>query len=197
MSYTRSWSDVIPSGGSQASSIDESIQAVRVDIHERMNDIFDNWIDGPLALKSSVVGAVDNKTMIVGPFAGHLTNDEDNLTASDGHITGDATPSRYRLQLDLPVGAKITRIQYLVDKNLGTTVNAELKKSTFSVTPANVNVHPLLSTSNSGPQILDTGSIDVTIEVDAYYVIIINGDAAYSFYAAKVYYNTPGLAAVR
>ena len=56
MAHTRAWSDSTPLGSRAAREIDDSIRELKVDIHERMDDIVEDWTADPIVLKSGVSG---------------------------------------------------------------------------------------------------------------------------------------------
>jgi len=56
MAYTNPWSDTDPPGSQNANTIDDELRQLRLDIHERMNDIVDDWEDDPVVLAAGGAG---------------------------------------------------------------------------------------------------------------------------------------------
>lgn len=52
MAYTNPWSDTDPPGSQNANTIDDELRQLRLDIHERMDDIVDDWEDDPVVVTS-------------------------------------------------------------------------------------------------------------------------------------------------
>jgi len=55
--YTNPWSDTDPPGSQNANTIDDEFRQLRLDIHERMDDIVDDWTDDPVVL-SGAAGSI-------------------------------------------------------------------------------------------------------------------------------------------
>jgi len=49
MAYTRAWSDVTPPGSQAANTIDDEIRNLRVDVHERLNDMVPDFTASAIA----------------------------------------------------------------------------------------------------------------------------------------------------
>ena len=58
MPFTNAWSDVIPAGSAAANTIDDQIRQLRLDIHERMDSLIDDWTADPLVPLNAVAEAV-------------------------------------------------------------------------------------------------------------------------------------------
>src|SRR3970040_1270642 len=55
--YTNPWSYTDPPGSQNANTIDDEFRQLRLDIHERMDDIVDDWTDDPVVL-SGAAGSI-------------------------------------------------------------------------------------------------------------------------------------------
>jgi hypothetical protein len=53
MPYTNTWDDTRIPGSTLAKLIDEEFRRVRLDIHQRMDDIVEDWLVDPVVLKGS------------------------------------------------------------------------------------------------------------------------------------------------
>ena len=53
MAYTRPWDDTKPTGAEAANTIDDLMRELKEDIHERMDDIVEDWTDDPVVLKAA------------------------------------------------------------------------------------------------------------------------------------------------
>jgi hypothetical protein len=51
MPYTNPWSDSDPPGSQAANTADDEFRQLRLDLHERMNDLVEDWTDDPVVLK--------------------------------------------------------------------------------------------------------------------------------------------------
>jgi hypothetical protein len=193
MSYTRTWDDTIPAGTAQASSIDDSIRALRVDIHERMDEVFNDWLNGPLTLKSSALGPSTSKTLILDPHGGNFQTDlsSGNLVYEDEYVQSPGTGPAFKIPFILPVGSTITKIQYYGERVDASAWQAQCKKCGLNLSPVAENLHSPLETSNTGVQMVDTGTISVAILADTKYFLQWNGDGIYRAYGAKIFYDTP------
>lgn len=54
MPYTNVWSDTIPLGSASANTIDEAVRQVRLDVHERMQGVVQDWEADPVVPLASV-----------------------------------------------------------------------------------------------------------------------------------------------
>jgi hypothetical protein len=65
--YTNPWSDVTPSDSSQANQIGADLRQLRLDIHQRMNSLVNDWTASPVTLQAQNSGAATGKiAMIAG-----------------------------------------------------------------------------------------------------------------------------------
>ena len=69
MTYSNSWSNIIPTGSAAPSTVDNQIRQLRLDIQERMDDIVEDWTSDPVVTKSTLpmyVRAYRSAALVVG-----------------------------------------------------------------------------------------------------------------------------------
>lgn len=69
MAYTNAWSVTVPAGSELASTIDDHLRRLRLDIQERMNDIVTDWTADPVVLSAIAMPVVQKSAYyaIAGP----------------------------------------------------------------------------------------------------------------------------------
>lgn len=189
MAYTDAWTDNRPPGGEAARNIDDEIRLLRKQISERMNSIVDDWTADPIVL-STPGGATDTVRII--PFASFL-NDlhaKENDISDDGFIFG-FVGQLYIAPLGpwIPAGKRVTKIEWLVDRNTAAELSLAIKQRIFSAVGSASNVN-LITHSAAGPQVVSSGAIDILLDpVNYYYLVVSAGGTignSFKIYAAKV-----------
>lgn len=56
MPYTNVWTDTDPPGAQAANTIDDELRQLRLDIHERMDDVVVNWLADPVVIDPTATG---------------------------------------------------------------------------------------------------------------------------------------------
>ena len=103
MAHSNVWSNIIPAGGDAANTADDAIRQLRVDIHERMNEVVTDWTADPVVpivpalatvcLTHSVAQTIANTTNVT------LAWDTETFDVGGFHAAG-ATNSR----ITIPAG---------------------------------------------------------------------------------------------
>lgn len=174
MAYTNVWSSVLPSGSAAASSIDDELRKIRVDMEERLLGLFVSpFTTDPLVVKPAVLGNVTGKKAYLGYAAFKTGNGQNESLASDAsYIQDDAPPIKRVCPLSayLIEGIQITRIKLYHDPK-GDTVNFRVvsvsKTGVLATVLANVP-----DTSNTGFVEKDSGALTITLATDLFYNLI-------------------------
>lgn len=56
MPYTNVWTDTDPPGAQAANTIDDELRQLRLDIHERMDDVVMDWLADPVVINPTATG---------------------------------------------------------------------------------------------------------------------------------------------
>jgi hypothetical protein len=170
MAKTYDWSTIVPAGSEQASTADDHIRRLRLEIEERMNDIVQDWSADPVVLRTSeaLIGTrlvIHNSAFVVEPgTAGTVAYGDTNL-----EITTDVEPMR--APVPLRAGLVITRFRALVTHGGGSGEIAVALKTLLldSNVPTALQISRL-STTVEGQHMLDS--------VDLAFSHTIDGDEA-------------------
>lgn len=137
MSYTNVWSDTIPLGTDLASTIDDSIRQLRLDIHDRMNSIVSDWTADPVVLQPNVAIATTQKNLFIHHSAFHKDDDRSTelRTAEKVTVTPFATSTLLWAPVVLPIGATITGVVFNLTQGVGLPCNIKLRKVVFNTAP--------------------------------------------------------------
>lgn len=131
MAYTRSWNDATPAGTRAANQIDDAIREFKVDVHERMDDVVDDWTADPVVPKDSITGKVDGKYLLFPYTIVQPQDDQNDVVYNDGFFQNDATKSAHG-SLIVPIGITIVEFSAAVDRNGSGTVTVEFYRELFS-----------------------------------------------------------------
>lgn len=191
MAYTNPWNGAAPTDNDLAASIDDLFRSLKVDFHERMNVIFEDWTADPLVPKQSAFGAKTGKVLLLSGLAFRFElGDTIDMTDTGIRYTSGSGPGRAALVL--PNGVTITKIEWLVTNEDTGQLDCELLSFDFSValTPA---TESSLSTTASGTQIVDSGAINIVTVPTKMYLLRIDksGGAQFTIRGVKVTYDTP------
>lgn len=173
MSHTNAWTDSIPLGSELAKNIDDQIRQLRLDIHERMDDIVADWEADPVVLQPGGSGST-----IIIPCAAFNADQSSGFTNSNvannlSHLYVEATAGNPHwfcgLAAYAPIGAEIIKLEWLIDRGTAATVTTNLWSVDFTLTPGIGTQEHTMSTSAGAIQIMDSGAISVTIDAAKYY----------------------------
>lgn len=197
MAYTNAWTDNVPLGSEAAKNIDDFMRRVRLDIHERMDNVVADWTADP------VVPLAAGTFKIVIPASGFQGLQADTSSWFEGGATGAWVISDdYPIPVTsgsrsvaapisglIPAGRTITQIEWLINRNTAPTFTASLISITFDLAQT-IAVEHTISTSVGGLQLLDSGAISITLDNAKYYSLnadigIVGGNTAFLF-AARV-----------
>lgn len=176
MAYTRNWDIASPAGSAQISGGDDAIRAMKEDIEERIESIFEDIDADPLEFKPSVIGAIGSKTgktMIIPSTAFVAEEDEDDYTYFDQYMQSDNSGSRVlKAPLILPPGVIITEIEYLWNRDGALAgQRGELYGMDFDT---GVALNAAISTTeetNAGIQLTSSGAMSHEVDPDRVYFI--------------------------
>lgn len=203
MPYTNPWSNIIPSGGAQAITIDDQIRQLRLDIQERMDTILatgGKWTNDPIALPS-FSGQVNDRHIIIPALAIQHVNDEDNTRWEwGGHGIFKAQDAGLVsvCPLQLPIGIVITRFEFISQLfGSGTSLSVKLYKRAFNTSDAVTQIGSTLVNNLSGAeQLTDSGagSLSETVDESTYWIENQPSGAfsTYWMYGYRLTVNVPG-----
>jgi alpha-D-ribose 1-methylphosphonate 5-triphosphate synthase subunit PhnH len=195
MAKSFTWSADIPAGSEQASTADDHIRRLRLEIGERAGD-FCNWEDDPVTLRQELIGAQVGKVMPIHCSAFVVEPSEDaTFEYGDTGITISNNANPTRTPLILPLGVRLRRIQWLVTNGDTAPLVMKIGSVDFAVGAANSTICTM-TTVASGAQIVDSdSSAPFAVVVDSgmlMYLSIDKGSGAeFIIHGARVTYDTP------
>lgn len=175
MAYTNVWSSVLPSGSTPASSIDEELRKIRVDLEERLlGGVFNSpFTTDPLVVRPEILGNVTGKKAYFGWAAFRSEDGQNESVASDTSYVQDDNPPILRvcpLSAYLIEGIEITRVKFYHDPKADSVKFRIVSVSkTGSVVTELANV---TDTSNTGIVEKDSNAISVTLAPDLFYNLV-------------------------
>lgn len=153
MAYTNVWSDTIPLGTDLASTIDDSIRQLRLDIHDRMDSIVNDWTADPVTLQSGIVTDTIQKNLFIHHSAFAQDDPRSTVTriAEKLTVVPFATSVLMWAPVILPVGAVITGVVFNMTQGAGLPCNIKLRKVVFNTAPTPPTASDILTfvTDNS------------------------------------------------
>ncbi|PIQ16431.1 MAG: hypothetical protein COW67_03015 [Flavobacteriales bacterium CG18_big_fil_WC_8_21_14_2_50_32_9] len=190
MPFTRVWNNTTPAGTRAAKEIDDAIREFKVDVFERLSQLFVDLDVDPIELVPKFGPKATDRVIVIGPQSINSFNDEDDVTYRDNYFEGDPAGETARMRITLPVGYTLKLFEASVDKNLGTSVTADLKV---------VNINSGLVTSLSGPLVRSVGSIGLVtsaplshvIQNNEYLMAFFSGTNRYRIYGVRLTYDVP------
>lgn len=194
MAYSNTWSDIRPLGSAQANTADDEMRTIRLDVHERMDDIVEDWTADPVAIKQDIIGTKAGKTLVVHgsafvvePAEANSFNYSDSGTSS---IASGAQP--IRAWVPLPGGVTITKIEWLYTNGDTAAISLSFCSLDFLAALTTETLNSLAATS-SGVNIADTGEIGLAIDANKTYFLKADksGGAAFGINAVKITYDCP------
>lgn len=194
MTYSNNWSDTRPLGSAQAHTADDEIRDLRLDIHERMDELVEDWTADPVVAKQSAYGTKEGKTLIVHGSAFVIEPSEVNSFnyADSGTSSVSNVAQPMRAWVPLPNGVTITKIEWLVTNGDTAAISLVFGSLEF-VQALTVEVLSSLSTTESGVGIVDSGEIGLAVGADKCYFLKADksGGAAFGINAVRITYDTP------
>lgn len=211
MTYTNPWVDNAVSGTQLATAGPADFNQIRLDVHQRMNDIVQDWTADPVVLKANISGAVTGKIMYVSGFGfnyGQLLPGQNVTYAGNGTIisAGGVTPAivppTLFTSVALPQGITITKLTALVDAMTSSSVIVKLGNLiSIPIPPAPLSVSIQSNSLSIGPQILQSGVINYVnggvlpsiLPSSAFWLSVNSAVVTTSFqvYWVAITYNTP------
>lgn len=181
MAFTRDWDSTTPTATSQLSAGDDAIRALKVDIEERLSSIVEDIDADPMVLSEDAVGSIGAKTgkaIIIGPHAFMPVDDDDNVSWQAQYVQLDDGPNvTIRAPLLLPIGAVITKVELLGDKNTADQITCVVKGAGFSSSPsAPTSKHTALTRTAAGAGIETSGTLSIDVIADELLFIEVAGD---------------------
>ena len=177
MAYSRSWDITSPAGSGQVSGGDDAIRAMKEDIEERLESIFEDIDDDPLEFKPSVIGSIGaktGKTLIIPAEAFTPTEDDDDVTWFDQYVQSDNSGDReMKAPVILPPGVTITKIEFLWNKQTLAGLRGELLSVDFDTGVALNTVAGPFDETGAGVVLTDSGAMSYVIDPDLIYKIRI------------------------
>lgn len=194
MSYTNTWSDTRPLGSGQANTADDEIRTLRLDLHERMEAIFENWTADPLVVKQSAFGNATGKVLTIHGTAFVVEPSETaSLNYDDNGVTNVSNLAQpIRAWVPLPSGVVITNINWVVSNGDAGATSLILGALTHGIA-LSVETLSSLASSVSGVSAVDSGVIALTtIAGKAYFLKADRGGGAeFGVHSVQITYNTP------
>lgn len=190
MAYTRSWSDATPAGTRAANQIDDAIREFKVDLHERMDDIVDDWAADPVVVQGAVSGRVTGRVLLFGPHILQNRQDEHDTQHQDNYVQLDIGETMNG-QLLVPAGITITDFDAVVDIQLSGTFTVELYEVAYLTGTKNSIVTRTRSTNGVG--LTDSGTISYTVNAGSWLGIraVCSGIFHARFYGCRITYDRP------
>ena len=197
--FTRGWDNVIPSGNSDADTIDDLMREMKIDIYERFLMIFDqlpNSTDDQLVnFRDHVVGRVPIKQLYIHGSEFVMTPDSSVNTHSYGDtgILTTSNGSAMRAPLKLPVGTTVRKIRWLITGGNVAAVALAIVSMPFDTSLAQTVEHTMDNTA-SAVAIKDSGAITMLIEPDTLYYLKASksaGTPAHTIHGVEVSYECP------
>lgn len=127
------WDETQPLGSADSDTIDEIFRDLKIQIHERMDDIVVDWTADPVVLKS---GGGANKLAQPLVIGGHELNTQTGqpfLITDRYKETGDGV-SGYSATIVIPLVRKmiITKVEALVQLNGATSLDISLRRTNIA-----------------------------------------------------------------
>lgn len=187
MSYTNAWDVTTPAGTEQAKKIDDHFRRLRLDIQERMNEIFVSFAASPVTLKDEIKGKKTGKIMMV-PFPDFVANTVDYNAAGNAIFTSSSEPARAPLKM--PLGVVIKKVRWLISCSDSTSTTFALKSCAFNVGATPV-VETVQTKGSAGGEIMDSGTLTITIDGTKYFWLEADrsGGGTFSIYAVEITYD--------
>jgi hypothetical protein len=201
MPYTDGWDDALPAGGENANTIDDEIRKLKLSIHERMNELVDDWTADPVVPKNAIVGGVQNGKILLIPHTA-MTGGIDGKPVyySANYITGFNDLGHLILvPIILPKGVHLRTVSIVWDRGDNSQQYAQLRKHTVATGLS--TLVELISHVDAGVVTDAFATIDYEIDGTEFFTVQIFGDGddngeAHRVHLVKVVYDAPDGAAV-
>lgn len=202
MPHTRAWSVTAPAGTVQASQIDDEIRKLRVDVDERMSDVAVDWAADPVVLKPEYLGNVVGKQLVI-PYSAFASNrgpfGTKEVIVNIGYLNAFTDSPILIAPVILPPGAKITKVEVMIDKGDAASIAWDLYSRSFAAGEARPGSQTamvsLIHKTEAGANVLvsDSGVVAFTVDADHMYYIAVDGVGAagnsFDLYGARVTYD--------
>lgn len=190
MAYTRVWSEAIPAGTDAASSIDDSVRALRLDIRERMTDLVNSWSADPVVAQDKITGKAASKQLIIAPYA-FDTGGAYSVPPDDKKLwIGTANA---RCSVEIPAGCTITAVDVLIDNNPG-NVTINFKRVTYDAAETVTTLATVVSASTGVVirALAGAGLPHLVLTNNRYLIECIPvGGTSMGIHGARITYDTP------
>ena len=197
MAYTNAWLNTIPLGGASASTIDDALRQLRLDINERLLTILTSGFDDdPWELDVSGIGAQDGVNIYFSHQLCHGHEDDDDLYWYDDYFESDDNQDYpVYMPIALPAGATLTDFDIVMDIHNSSQVSVDLRRVLFAggTSSTSVSSQNITATGVIVHAIIDGASH--TVGDGAYYLKLNNatGSGQYRVYGARATINVSGL----
>lgn len=207
MPYTNPWVDNIPSGSAQASTIDDQLRQLRLDIHERMDTILDTgkkWGDDPIGLPD-ITGTVVDRHVYINPFSIQPVNQSDNVRyewGGHGIFKSQGSDLVTVCPVVLPLGVTITRVEFVSKVEINFTLTVKMYKRAWGITDTVTQIGSDMASAGTGSAALfDSGaaSFSEVIDDSTYWlenIISAGVFSQYWLYGYRLHVNVPGAGSV-
>src|SRR6266516_2688915 len=186
MPFTRVWTKNNPPGSQQAFTADDEIRNLREDIEERIGILVTGWSTSspldPLVVRPEVLGNVTGKIVSFSHWSFRPLWSGSIITVGTGETalylesTGGFT---WYAPVQLPIGATITSLSYLFNRNDGNPPNltGKLSYNDYTTTPATTDIASVTGTAN-GIQLVTSVLSHVVAANRLYFLSIVLGAGA-------------------
>jgi hypothetical protein len=192
MAKTYPWSTIIPAGTEQASTADDHIRRLRLEIEERMNDIVEDWSADPVVLQTSEVFI--GTRIVIHSCAFTVEPDTEGTVAygdTNLEITTNVQPMR--APVPLRAGLAIQRMRALVTHGGGSGEIAIALKTLLldNNVPTALQISRL-ATSDPGQHMLDSVDLAFTHTIDgdeALFLVLDNNTVISKLHWVELWYT--------
>ena len=192
MAFTNPWSDIIPAGSDPANTADDEMRQIRLDVHERMDQIVGDWTADPLFVLTGI-----RKSLVWsdgGQINGLVTYDTDSFGI---HLNVALDQVTWWTRLPLPVGAILQDVEFTVfDDVAGAGVDNEVFRTSYSP-PARISLGsvssvtvPAIYQTVSVTALAHTVLIDEPIICRSLVTSVVNPNSA-RYYGLNYVYDLP------
>jgi len=193
MAYTNVWSDTFPAGTRAANNAAADMQRIRVDLDERMTGfiVVDITAD-PWVLSDVVAGKTTGIVRLIpfNSFVNYVT--PSGIGIVNGYITISSAEPAYA-PVPVPVGCKVTQLEWLADGTGVTTPQGSFQKQTFDGSTTNTVINTTnLATSKA---VTASAAIAETLTgTDVYWLKASCGAGSLKLYGVRVTFDRDLLA---
>lgn len=193
MAYTNAWVTNVPAGGDPAKTADDHLRRLRLDLDERLSEIFVDFDADPVVLKDAILGKKTSKYLVVPHSA--MVGVNTYITDGTAEVLGSAGPAY--LPIILPPGVTIKEIEFRVDRGAAVNVAITMRRRQINAVAAEATFATDIVTAVAGPHVVTTLTADpalahvVSADFQYYARLDYGGAAAGYFHAMRIKYDTP------